>query len=503
MKRAVLLILDGWGLGEIPAVDAIKQANTPIIDDLMTNCANATLTTFGEDVGLPGGQMGNSEVGHMNIGAGRIVYQDLLKINKDIASGDFQRLDPIQDMLHQAKFGGRSVHFIGLLSDGGVHSHIDHLLALVDSADEVGVQDVYIHAFLDGRDTDPNHGQQYISRLLQYTEHKSANLATVIGRYYAMDRDRRWERTAQAYNLLVDGIGAETSDILNTLKQRYEAGETDEFIKPIIVNGGGQIKSGDTVMFFNFRSDRPRQLTTMLSRADFTAYGTKSLDLNFYSMTSYDETFDNVTALYDKRPLMNTFGELVAQYGGTQLRMAETEKYPHVTYFFSGGREEPFENEKRIMANSPKVATYDLQPEMSADELTQLLLNKLHSERPDFICLNFANTDMVGHTGVFEAAKIAAETVDACVGRILKRVKELHYDTIIIADHGNSDFMINEDGSPHTAHTINPVPIIYVPFEKNTRSLSSGVLADVAPTLADIMGLETFDEMTGKSLLSE
>lgn len=500
MKKAMLMILDGWGLGVKPEADAIAQAKTPVMDNLMKTCPNATLTTFGENVGLPHGQMGNSEVGHMNIGAGRIVYQDLLKINRDIAADRLKDNETFRLCVERAKASGEKVHFIGLLSDGGVHSHIDHLIALVNDAFAAGVRNMYIHAFMDGRDTDPQGGHDYIKKLLEAIEGK-ATLASVVGRYYAMDRDKRWERTKLAYDLMVHGLGESTSDILETIQERYAAGETDEFLQPIILDQDGLIEANDHVLFFNFRADRPRQITRMLSIDDFDEVETKALPLDFYSMTPYDETFDQVSVLYDKKPLEKTFGELVEQAGGTQIRMAETEKYPHVTYFFSGGREEPFEGERRILMPSPKVATYDLQPEMSATELTDALLADWKENQPDFVCLNFANTDMVGHTGVFSAAMIAAETVDSCVGRIIEAGLALDYQFIIIADHGNSDYMINDDGSPNTAHSTNLVPIIYVANDIEGKQISKGKLADVAPTLAAMMELEPFDEMDGTNLL--
>lgn len=494
------MILDGWGLGTNAAADAIAQAETPNMDRLTANYPDAHLITFGEQVGLPIGQMGNSEVGHMNIGAGRIVYQDLLKINRDIAADTLKNNDTFRSMVDAALSSGRSLHLIGLLSDGGVHSHIDHLIALVDAAASAGVKDIYIHAFLDGRDTDPNGGLDYLKTLLPTIAGK-AKLATVIGRYYAMDRDKRWARTKLAYDLLVHGHGEKTDDILSTINNRYALDETDEFIEPIIVDESGLIKAEDHVLFFNFRADRPRQLTRMLSIDDFEEQGTKALDLDFYSMTPYDETFHHVQVLYDKKPLTKTFGQLVEEHQGTQLRMAETEKYPHVTYFFSGGREEPFEGERRILIPSPKVATYDLKPEMSAKDLTQALLDDWKTQAADFVCLNFANTDMVGHTGDFAAAIKAAEIVDRCVGQIIEAGLKLEYQFLIIADHGNSDYMINEDGSPNTAHTTNLVPVIYIANEIDNITLADGKLADVAPTLAAMMELEPFDEMDGNNLL--
>ena len=500
-RKAILLILDGWGLGKIPDSDAIAQAETPIMDELMRTRPNSTLTTFGEAVGLPSGQMGNSEVGHMNIGAGRPIYQDLLLINRSITSGTFKVKPELVEMFKYAKKKGSKVHFIGLLSDGGVHSHISHLKALIDMAEEFGMKKVFVHGFTDGRDTDPHGGVRYLADLQDYIKEKAAKLATLTGRYYAMDRDQRWERVKLAYDAMVCGIGESTLDTVATLRARYKAGETDEFIMPIIADADGLIEPGDTVLFFNYRADRPRQLTSMLAIEDY-AVGTKALPLDFYSMTPYSDAFQGkVSVIYDKKPLERTFGELIQENGLTQLRMAETEKYPHVTYFFSGGREEVFVGERRILVNSPKVATYDLKPSMSAVELTDAVLQDMAVHDTDFICLNFANTDMVGHTGDFAAAMEAAETVDRCVGRIIEVALIKDYQILIIADHGNSDFMINEDGSPNTAHSLNPVPCIYI-GDDSVILLNDGVLADVAPTLADMMGIKIFEEMDGKSLIS-
>ena len=503
MKKAILLILDGWGLGQVTASDAIAQARTPVMDELIASRPSSTLITFGDEVGLPQGQMGNSEVGHMNIGAGRIVYQDLLKIDRDIESGAFQKQAALVDMCSKSCEKGNKLHLIGLVSDGGVHSHIAHLFALIDLAETHGLKNVHVHAFMDGRDTDPQAGLKYLTDLLDYIEDKETSLSSVIGRYFAMDRDRRWQRTGKAYDLLVNGKGEPTTDVLDTINKRYAAGETDEFLEPIVCNPDGQIADGDTVLFFNFRADRPRQLTTMLTLQDFVEYGTVKLDLDFYSMTPYDETFTNVEVVYDKSPLSRTFGELIAELGGSQLRMAETEKYPHVTYFFSGGREDTFPGERRILVDSPKVATYDLQPSMSAVELTDALLADLEQQETDFICLNFANTDMVGHTGVFQAAMQAAEIVDSCIGRILDVALPMGYQILIIADHGNSDYMINKDGSPNTAHSKNPVPCIYVHPDHRKGSIKTGILADVAPTLAKMMNIDPYPEMTGQSLIED
>ena len=501
MNKAILLILDGWGQGKIRKSDAIFQANTPIMDALWRDYPHTTLTTYGSEVGLPLGQMGNSEVGHMNIGAGRVVYQDLLRIDKDIKTGAFQKKPELTHMFESTKQHGKKLHLIGLLSDGGVHSQLSHLLALIDMTADYNLEHVYVHAFLDGRDTDPHGGLGYLKELVDHLAEGSARLATVIGRYYAMDRDKRWERTKKAYDLMVNGVGETTKDIFAAVASQYKNGVTDEFINPLLVDTDGLVESGDTVMFFNYRADRPRQLTSMLALESYTDVGTLPLALNFYSMTPYDATFDPVHVIYDKKPLKHTFGHLLEEQGLTQLRMAETEKYPHVTYFFSGGQEQPFIGERRIMMNSPKVATYDLKPSMSAVELTDALLADLELNHTDFICLNFANTDMVGHTGVFTAAMEAAETVDRCVGRILEAALPKGYHILIIADHGNSDYMINADGSPNTAHTKNPVPCIYVSQDRQDLQLKEGKLADVAVTIAQIMGIKTYDEMDGESLI--
>ena len=507
-KRAFLIILDGWGIGQVPSADAILQAETPYTDELFNENPHSTLTTHGEQVGLPQGQMGNSEVGHMNIGAGRIVYQDLLKINRAIDSGDLVKEAVLDEALKLATERGCDLHLIGLISDGGVHSHSDHAKALIDYAQEAGVKNTYLHAFMDGRDTDPRGGLQYLQEMIDHMEGKRASLASIIGRYYAMDRDRRWHRTKLAYDLLVKGTGEQTADPLSVLATRYEQDETDEFLKPISViekTSGKQavIKDGDVVIFFNFRADRPRQITEMLVERAFEEEDTKALDLHFVTMTLYDKTFANTHIIYPKAELEKTLGEIIADKNLRQLRAAETEKYPHVTYFFSGGREKPFENEDRILAPSPKVATYDLKPSMSAVELTDAVMERLEKDPPDFICLNYANTDMVGHTGVFSAAMEAAHTVDTCLSRLIPLARQLEYEIIIIADHGNSDFLINEDGSPNTAHSMNPVPCVYVGSLKDQVEMADGILADVAPTLAKLMGLEEAETMEGNILMNK
>ncbi|MCC6726736.1 MAG: 2,3-bisphosphoglycerate-independent phosphoglycerate mutase [Saprospiraceae bacterium] len=501
----MLLILDGWGKGQKPSADAIAQANTPVFDNLLKTCPNSELVTFGEDVGLPEGQMGNSEVGHLNIGAGRIVYQELARINKAIRDGELQQHPVLLEALNHAKANNKAVHFIGLLSDGGVHSHTSHLKALCETTQQLGLDRVFVHAFMDGRDTDPKSGLGYLEKSIQYIDNQQVRLASVIGRYYAMDRDKRWERVKLAYDLLVGGIGEKTSDPLATVRQRYESGETDEFLKPIVcVDSDGRpvatIQEDDVVICFNFRTDRPREITTVLTQKDMPDFDMKTLNLYYVCMTRYDESFKGLYVIFEKDNLNNTMGEVLSNAGLTQVRIAETEKYPHVTFFFSGGREAPFDGERRIMIPSPKVATYDLQPAMSAIEITDAIIADIESAQPNFICLNYANTDMVGHTGVFEAAIIAAETVDACLGRVLECGKKFGYEAIVIADHGNSDFMINEDGTPNTAHTMNPVPCIYV--GEQGSAISNGKLADIAPTILGLLGVELPKEMDGKNLIS-
>ncbi len=505
-ERVALIILDGWGLGPIPEVDAIAQGDTPVFDELMSTRPHATLTTHGTAVGLPEGQMGNSEVGHLNIGAGRIVYQELVRINRAIQDGSLAQNPVLQEALTAAQVPGRKLHLMALASEGGVHSHLNHLIALVDLAEAAGVSEILIHAFTDGRDTGPETGIGFIRQLedhLLHTPH--ARIASIIGRYYAMDRDRRWDRVKKAYDLLVHAKGTAYRSSIEALKASYAAGITDEFVEPsVIVNpefGPGLIKDGDVVIFVNFRTDRPRQLTTVLTQQAFPEQQMKPLDLHYVTMTRYDETFKDIPVIFEKDNLEETLGEVLSQAGKSQLRMAETEKYAHVTYFFSGGREAPFTGEDRLVIPSPNVATYDLQPEMSAPALTEALLNKIDEDRPDFICLNFANTDMVGHTGVFSAAKKAAETVDACLGRLIPVAMKAGYHLILIADHGNSDTMINPDGTPHTAHTMNPVPVIYVSPDPGSERIESGKLADIAPTILALLGIEKPSKMDGLNLL--
>ena len=507
-QKAILLILDGWGHGKNKAVSAIAQGNTPFMDSLYDKYPNAELTTFGMEVGLPEGQMGNSEVGHLNIGAGRIVYQDFTRISKAIADDEFKDNQTLIDLLSKAKNENKKVHLMGLLSDGGVHSHINHLKALVDVTEDYGLEDVFIHAFLDGRDCDPKSGKGFVKDIINYTDGKNAKLASIVGRYFAMDRDTRWERTKIAYDLMVNGVAEKISvDPVNDIQAYYDQKVTDEFMPALLVNTGKapqlqNIDNGDVVIFFNFRTDRPRQITNVLTQTDMKDYEMRKLDLDFGTMTTYDSNFKNIQVLFTKDNLKNTLGEVVAAEGLTQVRIAETEKYPHVTFFFSGGREEVFQGEKRLLVPSPKVATYDLQPEMSAEEVKSKIVAEIKENLPNFVCLNFANTDMVGHTGDFEAAKKAAEKVDDCVRQITEVALERDYEIIIIADHGNSDFMINPDGSPHTAHTLNPVPIIYLSKHASGKKIRDGKLADIAPTLLGLMHVKAPKEFTGENLIS-
>ncbi len=498
--RAMLVILDGWGIGQKRAADAIAQANTPFVDNLMQQYPSSQLTTYGEQVGLPEGQMGNSEVGHLNIGAGRIVYQELARINKSIREQDLHQNDVLLNALSYARKNKKAVHIMGLLSDGGVHSHINHLKALCDITDNQKVSNVFIHAFMDGRDTDPKAGIDYITDIEEHIVGKNATLATVIGRYYAMDRDKRWERIKLAYDLLVNGKGEKTNDVKLLLKQRYEAGETDEFLKPIVIEEGATIQNDDVLICFNFRTDRPREISKVLTQKDMSEHGMKKLDLRYLTMTRYDETFENVEALFTKKDIENTLGELLSKAGKTQVRIAETEKYPHVTFFFNGGREQEFDGEHRILIPSPKVATYDLQPEMSANAITNAITEYIEKNQPDFVCLNYANADMVGHTGILEAAIKAVETVDNCTKQLIETGLKYGYASIIIADHGNSDYIINEDGTPNTAHTMNPVPCIYVAHDVSGIQLKNGKLADIAPTILNILNLNAAPEMDGDVL---
>jgi 2,3-bisphosphoglycerate-independent phosphoglycerate mutase len=503
-KKVILMILDGWGKSPDPKVSAIDNANTPFIDNLYTKYANAQLRTDGLNVGLPEGQMGNSEVGHMNLGAGRIVYQDLAKINLAIANKTLNQEKPLMDAFDYAKKNNKAVHFLGLVSNGGVHSHTSHLRGLIDVAQAEGVQNMFVHAFTDGRDVDPKSGVKYIADLENYLQNTTAKIASVIGRYYAMDRDKRWERVKLAYDLLVNGIGTKTQNIVESIHQSYADNITDEFINPLIVTDSNNnpistIKEEDVVIFFNFRTDRGRELTEALSQKDFHEQNMHKLNLYYVTMTNYDATYSNIHVIYDKDNITETLGEVLEKAHKKQIRIAETEKYPHVTFFFSGGREKTFVGETRILKNSPKVATYDLQPEMSAFELKDALVSELKKEEVDFVCLNFANGDMVGHTGVMSAAIKACETVDICVKEVVETALEHNYTTIIIADHGNCETMLNPDGSPNTAHTTNPVPIILV--DKELKNIKNGVLGDIAPTILELMNIAQPQVMTCKSLL--
>ena len=498
------MILDGWGKSPDPKVSAIDNANTQFIDSLYSKYDHATLRTDGLHVGLPEGQMGNSEVGHINLGAGRIVYQDLAKINLAITNDTLKEEKVLKEALSYAKTNQKAVHLLGLVSDGGVHSHINHLYGLLDAIEEQGVDTAFIHAFTDGRDVDPKSGYGFISELESRLETSSAKLATITGRYYAMDRDNRWERVKLAYDALVKNEGVMSANATETIESNYKEGVTDEFLKPIVMVDKEQspvakIKEGDVVLFFNFRTDRGRELTEVLSQNDNHEYNMHKLNLHYVTMTNYDDNFKNIQVIFNKDNLSNTLGEVLESHGKTQLRIAETEKYPHVTFFFSGGRETPFKGEERIMRNSPKVATYDLKPEMSAFELTDALVNELKKETIDFVCLNFANGDMVGHTGIMDAAIKACEAVDSCVKSVIETALEHDYTTLLIADHGNCETMINPDGSPNTAHTTNPVPIILI--DNELTAIKDGVLGDIAPTILKLIGVEKPEVMTQSSLI--
>ena len=498
------MILDGWGLSPDPKVSAIDNANTPFIDSLYTKYPHATLRTDGLHVGLPEGQMGNSEVGHMNLGAGRIVYQDLAKINLAVKNKTLANEPVLIDAFKYAKSNNKPVHFLGLLSDGGVHSHIDHLFGLLDAAEDYGVQNTFVHAFTDGRDVDPKSGFGFVTALEEHIKNSNTKLASITGRYYAMDRDKRWERIKLAYDALVNGIGELSNNATQSIKKSYKNDITDEFIKPIIMTDNNNqpianIKDGDVVIFFNFRTDRGRQLTEALTQNDFHEQNMHKLNLYYVTMTNYDENFSNIKVVFEKDNLTETLGEVLEKHHKKQIRIAETEKYPHVTFFFSGGRELPFKGETRILRNSPKVATYDLKPEMSAYELRDALVPELVKGDVDFVCLNFANGDMVGHTGVMEAAIKACEAVDICVKDVVTTALENNYTTILIADHGNCETMINPDGSPNTAHTTNPVPVILI--DNELKHINDGVLGDIAPTILKLMGVQQPKLMTRQALI--
>lgn len=501
-QKVGLIILDGWGLGDRSKADAIFNARTPVMDSLMEKYPHSTLIASGEAVGLPDGQMGNSEVGHLNIGAGRIVYQELTRINKSIREGAFFKNPVLVDCFEKAKKNSKAVHLIGLVSDGGVHSSQEHLHALLDMAKNYGLTNVWVHAFTDGRDCDPKSGLGFIRKLEEHMQHSTGKIATITGRYYAMDRDNRWERIQIAYDAMVKGIGTPFSNAAKAIEASYEEDITDEFIQPLVnSSGGGSIQDGDTVICFNFRTDRPREISQALTQQSFPEYGMKPLHIDYYTMTRYDAKFKNVHVIFEKDNLHNTLGEILSKMDRTQVRIAETEKYPHVTFFFNGGREQEFKGESRILVKSPKVATYDLQPEMSAPEVKERILEDLRTDEPDFFCLNFANPDMVGHTGVYDAIVKAVETVDSCLGEIVDLATKLNYELIIIADHGNADIAFNPDGSPNTAHSTNPVPVILVTKKEGIR-LNPGILADVAPTILDRMRIAAPLEMEGKTLVA-
>ena len=505
MQKTMLIIMDGWGLGQVPEADAIRAAHTPFVDSLYQQYPHTTLTTCGELVGLPEGQMGNSEVGHLNLGAGRIVYQELQRINVAIRSGEFAQNPALLQSIQYAKATGRALHLLGLVSDGGVHSHINHLKALVDLCQQQGLQRVHIHAFTDGRDCDPKSGLGFMTELQNHLDQSVGTIATVCGRYYAMDRDKRWERVRKAWDAMVKGVGEQSTNALQSIADSYAAGITDEFLEPtVLVDANGQpkglIQDGDAVIAFNFRTDRCREITEALTQRNMPAHGMHILNLHYTTMTEYDKSWLHVQVAFATDYLANTLGEVIAARGLKQIRIAETEKYPHVTFFFSGGREQPFAGEKRIIVPSPKVATYDLQPQMSANEVTATLLPEIASEEYAFICLNYANTDMVGHTGVWEAAIIAAQTVDACVQQVVTTALQHGYTILLTADHGNSDYLRNADGSPNTAHTLNPVPLFVI---SNTYKgpVKPGKLGDIAPTLLTLMGLPIPAEMSGEVLV--
>ncbi|SMO51761.1 phosphoglycerate mutase [Saccharicrinis carchari] len=504
-KKTILVILDGWGIGDKSASDVISTVKTPYWDSLIKNYPNSKLNASGEYVGLPDGQMGNSEVGHLNIGAGRVLYQDLVKINRACADGTIATNKELSRAYNYAKDNGKKVHLLGLMSKGGVHSSQDHIHKLISVAKDYGLNDVFVHAFMDGRDTDPMSGKGFMKELLAHMDKTVGQVASVTGRYYAMDRDKRWERIKIAYDAMIAGIGeSTTTDVLDAIQASYDANVTDEFIKPIVhVDADGKpvgnIEEGDVVLFFNFRNDRAKELTIALTQSDMPEHGMKTIPLHYVTMTPYDATFKGMHVLFDKDNVQNTIGEVVANAGLKQLRIAETEKYAHVTFFFSGGREAVFEGEDRILVNSPKVATYDLQPEMSAFEVKDKVVAELNTGKYDFIALNFANGDMVGHTGVYEAIQKAIVAVDTCLEAVVEAAKANGYDAIIIADHGNADNAVNADGSPNTAHSLNPVPFIWVSDSKG--AVKDGVLADVAPSLLKLMGIEQPEDMTGECLI--
>jgi 2,3-bisphosphoglycerate-independent phosphoglycerate mutase len=506
-KKVILIIMDGWGLGKVASSDAIQNAKTPFVSSLYSKYPNTTLITCGEAVGLPDGQMGNSEVGHLNLGAGRIVYQELQRINVAVRDGSFTKNEILLNAIRFAKKNNKPLHLLGLVSNGGVHSHIDHLKAITDVCKNEKLSEVFIHAFTDGRDCDPKSGLGFIKELQEHLNDSVGKIASVSGRYYAMDRDKRWERIKLAYDALVNGVGEKATDAIEAVENSYSKNVTDEFIKPTVIIAEDQqplakIKDGDVAICFNFRTDRCREITQVLTQMDLPDHDMKKLTLNYTTMTEYDKTYKDVNIIFETDNLNNTLGEILEEHGLKQIRIAETEKYPHVSFFFSGGREKPFDGEKRIMIASPKVATYDLKPEMSAFEVTDALLPELKNESADFICLNYANADMVGHTGVWEAAIKAVETVDKCVSQVVTTGLENGYTTFLTADHGNSDYMINEDGSPNTAHTMNLVPFFIIDKEWKGK-IKPGKLGDIAPTILTMMQLPIPKEMTGEILISQ
>ncbi|MBN1599865.1 MAG: 2,3-bisphosphoglycerate-independent phosphoglycerate mutase [Bacteroidales bacterium] len=504
MKKSILIILDGWGNGNKSKGDVIYTTDTPNMDRLREEYPFSELLTCGEDVGLPQGQMGNSEVGHLNIGAGRIVYQDLVRINRAIKDNSISSNRTLVEAFNYAKKNNKSVHFIGLIGPGGVHAMSHHLFRLCNITKEYDLDKVYIHALTDGRDTDPKSGLGFMKEVVEHLKTSNGKIASLVGRYYTMDRDKRWERIRKGYDLMVSGKGKPYTDVLQAIQESYDKGVTDEFIKPVVIVDEegkplGTINEGDVVICFNFRTDRLRQITTALTQQDFPDHGMKTIPLHYLTLTTYDENFKGIRVVFDKQNVENTIGEVVSKAGLKQIRIAETEKYAHVTFFLNGGREEEFKGEKRILIPSPKVATYDLQPGMSAPEVTEAIVKELNTGGPDLVCLNFANCDMVGHTGIYEAIEKAVQTVDSCVGKVVDAARNNGYTVMIIADHGNADNAVNEDGSPNTAHSLNPVPCILVSDEYD--KINNGILADVAPTLLTIMGLPVPKEMTGKVLV--
>lgn len=505
-QKALLMILDGWGIGNKSKADVISITPTPHWDSILAKYPHSKLQASGEYVGLPDGQMGNSEVGHLNIGAGRIVYQDLVKINRACADGSIINNPMIKQAFSYAQKNNADVHFMGLTSNGGVHSSLNHLFALCDIAKHYNIKNHYVHCFMDGRDTDPKSGITFIEQLENHLKNTGGAIASIIGRFYAMDRDKRWERIKEAYDLLVNGKGAQYTDLLKAMQDSYDNGVTDEFIKPIVHTSNNApiatIKNGDVVIFFNYRNDRAKEITSVLTQSDMPEFEMHKLDLQYYCMTPYDASFKDVHILFDKENVQETLGETISKANLRQLHIAETEKYAHVTFFFNGGREIPFENEDRILINSPKVKTYDLKPEMSAYEVAESLCKELDTQKYDFVVVNFANGDMVGHTGVYEAIEKAVTTIDNCVDQVVTSANKNNYETIIIADHGNADNAINPDGTPNTAHSLNPVPFVYI--SKNTNAkVENGILADVAPSILHIMGIEQPEEMTGKNLIKD